>query len=111
MTPQRLEQIEEVYHSTRDRAPGERAAFLAEACGGDQKLRQEVEALLRQDKLGGVFERPALEVAVRLLKSENVGRLAAGAQLGPYQSSPRSAEAAWAKSTGLATRAWAATWR
>jgi hypothetical protein len=36
MTPQRLEQIEEVYHSARDRALAERGAFLAEACGGEE---------------------------------------------------------------------------
>jgi eukaryotic-like serine/threonine-protein kinase len=85
MTPQRLEQIEEVYHSARDRAVAERGAFLAEACGGDQELRHEVEALLRQDDSVGVFVRPALEVAASLLKSERAERLVAGAQLGPYQ--------------------------
>jgi hypothetical protein len=46
MNPDRLRQIEELYHSTREREGGERAAFLAEACRGDEELRREVESLL-----------------------------------------------------------------
>ena len=85
MTPQRLQQIEEVYHSARDREPGERGAFLAEACRGDPELCREVELLLAQNDREGVMERPAMAAAASLLKSETVARLAAGAQLGPYQ--------------------------
>ena len=39
MAPQRLQQIEELYHSARDREPSERAAFLAEACHGEKSKR------------------------------------------------------------------------
>ena len=46
MTPERLSQIEEVFHSAREREPGERAAFLAGACQDDEELRREVESLL-----------------------------------------------------------------
>jgi eukaryotic-like serine/threonine-protein kinase len=70
MTPQRLEQIEELYHSARARALAERGTFLAEACGGDQELRHEVEALLAQDGREGVMERPAMEVAARAIALE-----------------------------------------
>jgi hypothetical protein len=31
MTPERLRQIEELYHAAREREPNERAAFLAQA--------------------------------------------------------------------------------
>ena len=48
MTPERLRQIEELYHSAREREPGERGTFLAEACQGDEELRREVESLLSQ---------------------------------------------------------------
>ena len=38
MTPERLRQIEELYHSARDREPGQRAAFLARACEDESRL-------------------------------------------------------------------------
>jgi hypothetical protein len=38
--------IESLYHAARSRPPEQRAAFLAEACGGDEHLRREVESLL-----------------------------------------------------------------
>ena len=49
MNAERLRQIEELYHSARERGPGERSAFLAEACRGDEELRRKVELLLAQD--------------------------------------------------------------
>jgi eukaryotic-like serine/threonine-protein kinase len=67
MAPQRLQQIEELYHSARDREPSERAAFLAEACHGDQELRHEVESLLAQIDREGVMERPPMELAARAI--------------------------------------------
>jgi hypothetical protein len=42
MTPERLQQIQELYLSARDRDPDTRAAFLADNCGGDEELRHEV---------------------------------------------------------------------
>jgi predicted Ser/Thr protein kinase/WD40 repeat protein len=85
MNPDRLRQVEELYHSARERERGERGAFLVEACGGDDELRREVESLLAQTASGDVMERPALEVAARLLTGETVTQLAVGALLGPYQ--------------------------
>ena len=35
MDPERWQQVARIYHVAADREPGERAAFLAEACGGD----------------------------------------------------------------------------
>src|SRR5262245_13991397 len=46
MTPERLRQIETLFHAIRERKPDERAAALAAACGDDAALRQEVESLL-----------------------------------------------------------------
>jgi len=41
---------------------GQRRAYLHEACGGDERLRAEVEELLRrQDEAGSLPERPAVE--------------------------------------------------
>jgi serine/threonine-protein kinase len=62
------ERIERLYHAALERAQTERAAFLAEACEGDEDLRREVESLLRFDRRAEHFiESPALEVAARAL--------------------------------------------
>jgi hypothetical protein len=46
MDPARWQQIERLYHQAQARAAVERGAFLADACTGDDALRQEVQALL-----------------------------------------------------------------
>ena len=46
MTPERWEQIHDVLQKALELAPGERSAFLNQACSSDQSLRQEVETLL-----------------------------------------------------------------
>jgi hypothetical protein len=48
MTPNRWRQIEQLYHSVLKREPGLRAAFLDEACAGDDQLRREVGSQLPQ---------------------------------------------------------------
>ena len=48
MKLERWQQIERLYHAALERAESERAAFLKEACTGDDALRQEVESLLAQ---------------------------------------------------------------
>jgi hypothetical protein len=64
MTPERLRQIEELYHSARERAPADRPALLSQA---DPELRREVEALLAQDASGGkILDRPAEDRLLRL---------------------------------------------
>ncbi len=46
MNPDRWRRIEEVYHGAAARPAAERAAFLTQACTGDEELRVEVEQLL-----------------------------------------------------------------
>jgi hypothetical protein len=46
MSLDRQQQIEELYNAALERAEGERASFLAQACAGDEKLRRELESLL-----------------------------------------------------------------
>ena len=63
MTPERWRRIEELYHAAHARPADGRAAFLAEACRGDEKLRREVESLLNQPSHGGFLAAPSLETA------------------------------------------------
>ena len=46
MKAERWQQVDQVLQAALDLEPGQRAAFLAEACAGDESLRQEVESLL-----------------------------------------------------------------
>jgi serine/threonine protein kinase len=82
MTPERLRQIEELYHSAREREPNERAAFLAQACRGDEELRQELDQLLAPDSSSdNILDSPA----ANLLANSSVAQLATGTQIGPYK--------------------------
>jgi serine/threonine protein kinase/Tol biopolymer transport system component len=79
MTPERMRQIEELYHAARQRESGDRQAFLAVACADDEELRHKVALLLAQDSIEGPLEQPALDVAAKLL------RWSPGEELGPYR--------------------------
>ena len=88
MTPERLSQIEELYHAVRECEPGERTAFLAGACNGDEDLRREVESLLAANLSGACFlDEPVMRQAAGIFASQpsrNEQRLAPGLELGPY---------------------------
>jgi WD40 repeat protein len=63
MTPDRWQQIEQLYHSALKREGSQRAAFLREACGGDESLRREVESLLaQQSEAKNFIETPAAKM-------------------------------------------------
>ena len=82
MTPERFQQIEELYHLARERPAEERAALLAAA---DPEVRREVESLLSQRPGGELLERPAIQNAPRLTEDSTLSCLAIGASLGPYR--------------------------
>ena len=44
----RWEKVEQIYNAALERPEAERAAFLGEACGGDEELRRDLESLLGQ---------------------------------------------------------------
>jgi serine/threonine protein kinase len=46
MDPERWRQIEQLYIAAVEKKPDERAAFLDQACAGDNSVREEVESLL-----------------------------------------------------------------
>src|SRR5450755_427430 len=77
-----------MYHLAREREPGERTDFLAEACKDDEDLRREVESLLAANRSGGCFlDQPVMLKAAGILASQQSGseyRLATGLELGPY---------------------------
>jgi serine/threonine protein kinase/tetratricopeptide (TPR) repeat protein len=63
MEQERWRQIEQLYHSAKERDPGQRRAYLTDACRGDEDLRREIESLLAQDtSREGVLDRPAADL-------------------------------------------------
>src|SRR5215813_952043 len=90
MEKQRWQQIETLYHAALERAPDERAAFLADACADDSSLLREVEELLRYDPTeGGVMQDNALAVAAQALEpnefSQTAPQLFPGQGIGAYK--------------------------
>ena len=71
MTPERWRQIEDLYQSALKREEIQRAAFLMNACAGDDTLRHEVEQRLAQHERAGSFlEATALPQTARDLPVE-----------------------------------------
>ncbi len=85
MTPERYKEVGQLYRAALEVEPERRAAFLAEACGGDEALRQEVESLLGyQAQSGGLIDQPALEVAAKALAEDQAGS-PVGQSVGHYR--------------------------
>ena len=87
MSADRHRQITELCHAALERDASDRAAFVREACAGDEALRQEVESLLRyEDAADHFMERPAVEEVARLVSSQPESNVdLAGRRLGVYQ--------------------------
>jgi len=84
MTPERWEQINQLYYAALEVETKERARFAEESCRGDLELRREVETLLAMhEKAGEFLDRPAIEAVARQVSEEPPSLL--GRQLGPYQ--------------------------
>ncbi|HEX7313508.1 MAG TPA: serine/threonine-protein kinase [Pyrinomonadaceae bacterium] len=59
MTPERLQQIRQIYERAMGLAPARRAAYLADACAGDEELRREVDSLVETgEQLAAVPDSP-----------------------------------------------------
>ena len=88
LTPERWREVEALFLAARDRAPGERATFLEQACGADVALRQEVESLLAADQgATGFLEPPGAPAPLMpdfetALRAELAGRYAIERELG-----------------------------
>jgi serine/threonine protein kinase/tetratricopeptide (TPR) repeat protein len=82
MTPERLRQIEELYHAVREAAPGERAALLART---EPEMRRELESLFMERTGGEFLEKPAIDYASELLPDATGTSMAVGECLGPYR--------------------------
>src|SRR5262245_19259454 len=85
MKPERWRQIDQLLEAALERQPEERAAFLADACAGDDSLRLEVESLLRTDEAADSFiEKPAVALVADVIAEQQVQAMA-GQRIGHYK--------------------------
>ncbi len=85
MTPERWRQVEEIFHAALTRSERDRAAFLAEACAGDEALLREVNSLLAQHvSNGGLLDGSAAATAAPLVSDIGASKLA-GRRIGGYE--------------------------
>jgi serine/threonine protein kinase/tetratricopeptide (TPR) repeat protein len=85
MKPEQWQEINLLFNSALEREPGQRAAFLNQACAGNESLRQEVEALIAaHDQAGSFIEAPAFAVAAEMLRGDQ-GQPLVGHSFGPYR--------------------------
>src|SRR5262249_53037652 len=84
MKAERWKQVNDLFQSTVERAPKERAAFLDEVCQ-DEGMRREVESLLTSHEQSENFiEMPAFKVAPELVPNDTGGALV-GKVIGHYR--------------------------
>jgi serine/threonine protein kinase len=85
MTPERWQQIDQIYQAALDQEAADRSKFISSACGDDAELRREVESLLvAHEQAGSFIAEPALRSAARLLARDQTSSLI-GATLAHYR--------------------------
>ena len=85
MTPERWQQVKEIFNSAITYRPEERSLFISQACSGDEELRGEVESLIASHEQGGSFiDQPAFEAAASWLVNEKA-ELSRGQTIGSYE--------------------------
>ena len=84
MTPERYQQVKEIFYAALDVAPQERTTFLAEACANDQELAREVKSLLASHEGAEDFiETPAAQSITQFETAETDSLI--GQKIGHYQ--------------------------
>jgi serine/threonine protein kinase/tetratricopeptide (TPR) repeat protein len=81
MTPERLRQIEDLFHAAREASADERTALLATV---DPELRREVESLLARQSGQSPLDRPVAGASTQSLEDE-AAAVPKGTCLGPYR--------------------------
>src|SRR5437870_3900003 len=85
MTPERWQQVKELFHSALERESNHRALFLDEACAGDASLRREVESLITShEQTGSFIDSPAYELGAELLTEDQAEKLV-GQRIAHYE--------------------------
>jgi serine/threonine protein kinase/Tol biopolymer transport system component len=85
MTPERWQQVKEIFNSALNYRPEDRGPFILRACSGDENLRSEVESLIASHEQSGSFiDKPAFEAAASMLAGERA-ELSPGQSIASYE--------------------------
>ncbi len=85
MTPERWQQVKEIFDSAIKYRPEQRGIFLSQACSGDDELRSEVESLIEShEKVGSFIDEPAYYSAAKYFANEKAD-LPPGYLIGNYE--------------------------
>jgi non-specific serine/threonine protein kinase/serine/threonine-protein kinase len=86
MTPERWQQIRDVFEQAEPLSALDREPYLDQACAGDPELRREVDSLLKAaSRAGSAFmDRPAADL-MQPLEDGTAGQTRVGRRLGPYE--------------------------
>ncbi|MBV9156674.1 MAG: serine/threonine protein kinase, partial [Acidobacteriaceae bacterium] len=76
--------IQEIFEGALERQPSERSEYIANACGGDDNLRSEVESLLFNDADAGAVLHSLIATDIKDLEQTS-NSSEAGLELGPYR--------------------------
>jgi serine/threonine-protein kinase len=83
MTPERWQQVQNLFYAAVDLEDSRRQAFLNASCSSDSDLRKQVEGLLKASGLtNGFIEQRVVEAADGILAGEEQ---VSGERIGPYQ--------------------------
>jgi eukaryotic-like serine/threonine-protein kinase len=88
MTPEHWEQVALLHRAALQQEESRRAAFLHDACAGDEELQSEVESLLAYEgKAESFMEVPALQVVARQFAEKQAVNMVqrSGTKVGPYE--------------------------
>lgn len=86
--PDQRDRVESICEAALAMPSDRRAAFVREACGTDDRLHADVQALLAYASKEGALDQPLAAVAARVFgasASREVGTLAAGSRLANYE--------------------------
>ncbi|HKA22260.1 MAG TPA: protein kinase [Blastocatellia bacterium] len=85
MTPERWQQVKQIFQSAIELPPSDRDSFISRACAHDNELRSEVESLISShNQAGDSVEALATQVAAQIVTDDQDGSFV-GQSLGPYQ--------------------------
>ncbi len=84
MNAERWRQVETLFHSALEQPPARRQAFLAEACGGDWELSEEVESLLAALAADGELNETAAPALAEELLRESGEPVVEGSSIAHY---------------------------
>jgi serine/threonine protein kinase len=86
MDPQRLKQIEDLYHAAMELPSAKREAFIKNNCGDDEDLRRELETLLAVNKSSNnFFASPPLSLAAEMFLQKERRVNLAGREISHYR--------------------------